>query len=251
MVPSEPPPDDPELEDLKERLVALVTEQVAWSRSNIDRIARFVSASAAQPDFEDLLRAAVVFMHATVEDLLRTVGQVTLPNAPEDVLNNIPLTGSKDSLRAEKFWLGGLAAFRGRTVDDVITDSVRTYLERLTFNTTTDVVAHLTACGFSREAMAIVTSSLPQLGELMTRRHQIVHRADVPAGASALQPIDAATVDRWLTNLFVFLGGVSGGHATLLLHGHAAVRRLLGDRKPGKDAETDNATNLPSTSRGE
>jgi len=69
MVPSEPPPDDPELEDLKERLVALVTEQVAWSRSNIDRIARFVSASAAQPDFEDLLRAAVVFMHATVEDL--------------------------------------------------------------------------------------------------------------------------------------------------------------------------------------
>jgi hypothetical protein len=174
---SEPPPEDPELEDLKERLVALIHDQVAWSKSNINRIARLVAAGAAQPDFEDLLRAAIVFMHATVEDLLRTVGQATLPDAPEDVLNNIPLVGSKDSLRGEKFWLGRLAAFRGRAVDDVIIDSVRTYLERLTFNTTTDVATYLTACGFSQEAMSVVTPSLPQLDELMTRRHQIVHRS--------------------------------------------------------------------------
>jgi hypothetical protein len=76
------------------------------------------------------------------------------------------------------------------------------------------------------------------------------HRADVPAGASVPQPIDAATVDKWLKNLFVFLGGVSSGHAMVLLHGHVALGRLrrdAPDRKPGKGA----TTNPQSTSEGE
>jgi hypothetical protein len=217
----EPPSDDPETnalrEDLQAQMVAIIRRQVASSKSNFDRIARLLEASAEQPDFEDRLRAAVVFMHATLEDLLRTIGQASLPNAPESVLNNIPLFGSKDSLRAEKFWLGRLAGFRGRLVDDVITESVRGYLERLTFNTTTDVSNHLVACGFEQETMELVTAKLPEIGELMKRRHQIVHRSDVPPGASSPQPIDVATVKRWLNNLFGFLGTVSGGHAFIQL----------------------------------
>ena len=39
----------------------------------------------------DLLPAAVVFIHASLEDFLRALAAISLPNADEDILNSIPL----------------------------------------------------------------------------------------------------------------------------------------------------------------
>lgn len=55
---------------------------------------------------DDILRAAVVFLHATLEDFLRYIGTKYIPSRGEDVLNEISLISSSDVLRSpEKFFL--------------------------------------------------------------------------------------------------------------------------------------------------
>ena len=46
----------------------------------------------------DILRSAVVFLHAALEDFLRGISIVYLPDSSPDALEKIPLLGS-DSLR--------------------------------------------------------------------------------------------------------------------------------------------------------
>jgi acid stress-induced BolA-like protein IbaG/YrbA len=84
--------------------------------------------------FTDLLRAAVVFLHATLEDLLRSTLEWKLPSAPGDLLKGIPLTGMTD----QKFTLSELAEYRGdatprRSVMDM-KERVKKILEQLELN---------------------------------------------------------------------------------------------------------------------
>src|SRR6266436_9838617 len=45
---------------------------------------------------DDILRAAVVFLHATLEDFLRYIGGKYIPSGREAVLDKISLVGSSD-----------------------------------------------------------------------------------------------------------------------------------------------------------
>jgi hypothetical protein len=90
---------------------------------------------------QDLLRAAVVLLHATVEEFLRYVGTLYLPHSPEEVLNSVSILGSEDPLRPEKFYLGRLVRHRGKTVEQLIEQSVAAHLERMTFSNTS-VLSH-------------------------------------------------------------------------------------------------------------
>jgi hypothetical protein len=147
---------------------------------------------------EDLLRAAVVFLHATLEDFLRYIGATYLPAGKEEVLNRIALVGAEDVLRPEKFFLGKLAEHRGKTVDQLITESVASSLERMSFSDTADVSRLLEGAGVDLE---VVREFYPTLTALMRRRHQIVHRGDLvdapKNGPRDANPIDAATVTEW------------------------------------------------------
>lgn len=58
----------------------------------------------------DVLRAAVVMLHASMEDLLRSIEYWKLPSANSAVLANIPLASKGP---ATKFNLGDLVAHRG------------------------------------------------------------------------------------------------------------------------------------------
>ena len=121
-----------EAEDQKERREQLrdivtkrVTEEIAPHMAlvleNIDRVMNLVgiylSESEAKPDthYEDILRSAVVLMHATLEDVLRTIGMGILPRADEKTLNDVPLKGVNPASRPEKFFLGRLREYRGKT----------------------------------------------------------------------------------------------------------------------------------------
>jgi RiboL-PSP-HEPN len=123
---------------------------------------------------EDILRASVVLIHATLEEFLRLLALKLLPNATEDVLNRIPLAGTRGR-RAEKFFLGRLTEFKGRMIDEVIAKSVIENYENSTFNDTTDITNLLTDCGLG---LSSVEGYLSDLDALMKRRHQIVHRVD-------------------------------------------------------------------------
>ena len=155
----------------------------------------------------DVLRAAVVFLHASLEDLLRSLAYWKLPHANSCVLSDIPLVSANP---AKKFTLGQLADHRGQTVEDVIGVSVKSYLERSNYNNTDDIATLLGNIGVQ---VANVNSYFSQLDDLMSRRHQIVHRADGDetggSGNHRVRSIGPTQLNSWVSTVKSF------GHAVL------------------------------------
>ena len=72
----------------------------------------------------DILRGAVVFLHASLEDLLRSILEWKLPStAKPEHLDDVPLDGE----RLRKYTLGDVARHPGTTVDDLIDRSVKAW----------------------------------------------------------------------------------------------------------------------------
>jgi hypothetical protein len=90
----------------------------------------------------DVLRSAVVLLHASLEDFLRSLARAYLPSAAPDVMSSIPLKGAGRG-RAERFSLDDLDQHRGKTVDDLIEESVEAFLERSNYNNATEIAALL------------------------------------------------------------------------------------------------------------
>lgn len=153
----------------------------------------------AEEKADDILRAAVVLIHAYLEDFLRTMAGRLLPSADENRLNDIALAGSGGSGRGEKFLLGQLAKHKGKTVDEVIHQSVSEHLERTNYGNTGEIALLLEKLGFK---VSDHNQDFPTIEKMIARRHQIVHRADrikTPHSESyALQPIDDWQVRKWL-----------------------------------------------------
>jgi hypothetical protein len=152
---------------------------------NLDRVNNLVRVYESHPDSKgkgrkdvqmtDVLRASVVLLHSTFEDMCRTIERELLPFASEEALNEIPLLGTSKHGRSEKFFLGKLASHRGKTVDEIIARSVEAHLDLVSYNSVDDFCAFLTRVGFSKGPFEPL---LPQLASLMKRRHHIVHQAD-------------------------------------------------------------------------
>lgn len=154
----------------------------------------------------DVLRAATVFLHASLEDLLRSLSCWKLPEAAKDTIDKIPLIGSQAN--PKKFLLGELAAHKGKTVEALIKESVDQYLERSNYNNVEEITVLLSSIGVEP---ANVNGEFATLEELMGRRHQIVHRADINTGGGQgnhrVRSISVAQVEKWLESVEIF--GVS------------------------------------------
>jgi hypothetical protein len=123
----------------------------------------------------DILRAATVFLHATLEEFLRGLILWKWPAGSGDVLDHVPLIGHAVAGRPEKFLLGSLTPHKARLVRDVIDECIREYSNTVSFNSTADVTHVLTSVGVDAKR---VEARFPDLAKLMERRHHIVHQAD-------------------------------------------------------------------------
>jgi len=144
----------------------------------------------------DILRSAVVLLHATLEDLLRSLAEWKLPSANADAFAEIPLIGLK---RGEKFGLQQLAAFRSRTVDEVFEKSVNAYLEKSNYSHPGDVTSILISIGVTLE---LDKEKRIELAVMMSRRHWIAHRLDRNpnrgSGHHSVKSLAGSTVVRWI-----------------------------------------------------
>ncbi len=198
----------PEEEANLNRVLNGIEIQMSRMGYNSARIARLIgiykrSSPAADGDASDILRAAIVLLHASLEDYLRAVAVAYLPFTSPEVLNDVPLAGQARE-RAEKFLLGSLAPFRGQTVDQIITLSISNYLERTTFNNCREIARLVESL---RVDLSRVQTFFPELDALMVRRHQIVHRADLldPAVREIrIDPITPEDVEKWAKNATEF-----------------------------------------------
>jgi len=145
----------------------------------------------------DVLRAATVLLHASIEDVLRSLAYWKLPSAAPQVLDMIPFAGGT----AMKITLGTLSSQRGKTVEDVIKESVDASLERSNYNNSVEVCSLLQSIGLNT---AVVQLYLSKIEEAMKRRHQIVHRADANPnpgrGNHRVASISPVTVNAWIAN---------------------------------------------------
>jgi hypothetical protein len=150
----------------------------------------------------DILRGSVVFLHASLEDLLRSVLGWKLPSAPSKQLEDVPLVGT---LPRTKYTLGDIAAHRGATVDELIGRSVAASLERSNFNDVAEVAHALARSGIPT---AVVDPYGSRLAAMMTRRHWIVHRADrnqaQGSGQFAAQSLAPDLVRTWIASVEAF-----------------------------------------------
>jgi len=120
----------------------------------------------------DVLRSAVVLLHAVLEESVRRVAMRLLPHVGDEALNGIPLSTTDRSLR---FGLAALAQYRGQSVDDVLKHAVEAHLLRQTFNSTIDLSGILLQCGVSVDRLRPI---YPAPQTVMERRHRIVHEGD-------------------------------------------------------------------------
>ncbi len=148
----------------------------------------------------DVLRSAVVLLHASLEDVLRSVAVWKLPSLGEVALNEVPLVGLGEAGRPEKFFLGKLAPHRTKTVQAVIDESVRASMNRMSFNSTTDVASLITRVGLEAQVFQV---HFPSLATMIERRHHIVHQADrndAPGlGQFRARSLSVETVQGWTT----------------------------------------------------
>jgi len=177
--------------------------------ANLARVESLVSSYESHPDARgrgrkdtavlDILRAAVVLLHASLEDLLRGIAEWKLPSASKEVLDEIPIVG-RDSA-TKKLTLGDFVVHRGKTVDTVFEESVESYLQRSNYNNTDDIAKVLGSVDID---VSKVNSRFSDLQVMMLRRHQIVHRADRKAkvsgsGDHAVSAINKHLVRSWAT----------------------------------------------------
>jgi hypothetical protein len=186
------------------------SELEARLQANIDRVRGLVllygraapGRGRSDVSSTDLLRAAVTFLHASCEDLIRGVTSWKLPRiANVDRLAELPLGGvaSDDRPGPIKFDLQLLAEHhRQRTVQDIIGISVEEALERSTFNNPPELHRALDRLDLAGPWLGPHKRSLVPL---MMRRHWIVHRLDrnrsSGRGQHVARSLARSTVERW------------------------------------------------------
>jgi|SRR6267154_2385079 len=152
----------------------------------------------------DVLRAATVFLHASLEEVARNIARWKYPGSGEPTLNEIPIVGSTG--RAERFLLGRLASHRGKTIQAVIDESVDEYLSTFTINSTTELSSFLSKVGVNPNT---VNGEFATLAELFARRHHIVHqvdRNDEPGqGHHEARGLNQGTVTGWIDSVDRFV----------------------------------------------
>lgn len=184
---------------------------------NFKRVTALVEHSRTQEGdlASDILRAAVVLLHATIEDFLRSLEGLLLPYCDADSLKDIPLDGlDEENEKNTKFHLGNLAAHRGKTVEDVIRSSVEKRLLLKSYNDTKQITNILRKLKIKIKKDRL-ESLLSPIGNLITRRHQIAHRADCEQN-DKLSPISPEQVEQWkdatLNFVIDVLGKISNFH---------------------------------------
>jgi RiboL-PSP-HEPN len=184
--------------------------------SNIDRVKNLVAvyrknrpAGKGRTSVEDtdVLRAAVVFLHSSIEEVVRNLIIWKLPVVgTEEALDKIPLLGLAPNARPEKFFLGKLARYKGRFVVNLIRESIEAYVDVLNVNNVRDLNEYLTMISVDASSLR---HHFSELEKVFRRRHQIVHQADrnseTGSGQHLAESLSIATVEGWVSSVQTFV----------------------------------------------
>lgn len=144
----------------------------------------------------DILRAEIVLLHSSFEEYFRSVLIEWLPiKASDETLKEIPIS-LKAGKKAEKLFLNDLAHYRGRTIDEIIQESVLETMQLKSFNNEGEIRSWCSKIGISLEKF----DGMREIDAAVHRRHKIVHEADTyrSANSQRLQSINPGNITPWI-----------------------------------------------------
>ena len=165
---------------------------------NLHEFLTRLAKEMSEYDASDVLRSAVVLLHASLEDLLRSIASAHLPRTDNEFIQKMPLAGLP---RSSKYTLGDLVQHRGKSVDQVLDESIDQWLDKHSFNHAADIRGMLTELGMPVDYFAVTYEKLDRMIE---RRHLIVHRAD-RTGDGSVAAITPDDVTSWVDNVEEFM----------------------------------------------
>jgi hypothetical protein len=187
---------------LKAQMDAIAEEEIQSLRHITDTLSRNLSRSLQLlhksiklekeiPDemefveyMYDVARATIVFVHSSFETTLRAIVAIKLHEGAE--LKNISFPERKEKLSLEE-----LSKYRGRTVDDIINESIDVYLRSLSFNSAHDLAKIFSWLEIPQDTFRKHYSNLDRM---IKRRHQIVHEADNKRNSTQFE-LEAVSID--------------------------------------------------------
>jgi hypothetical protein len=150
----------------------------------------------------DVVRSAVVFLHASLEDLLRSCEEVRLDQAPVTAFEGMRWMLPSGEEGKTQLTLSQLAQYRGVKVEDVLRRAFERHHERSNYNNEKDVVGALERMGIAGEPFKVHYS---RLNAMMARRHLIAHRADAnPRFPNLTNPIGVKLAESWRATIESF-----------------------------------------------
>ncbi len=139
---------------------------------------------------EDILRAAIVLLHASLEELLRSIYKYKYSCITEDQWKNICLLGLNKTGQT-KITLADIIKYKEKTVESLLKESIDDYLSRKTYNNIQDIVEFCKELGINS---TLIDGNKTLLIEMIERRHKIAHNADREISRDATTP-DLLTIE--------------------------------------------------------
>ena len=154
----------------------------------------------------DILRAAVVFLHGSIEEIVRNLFVDRLHRGKTEMLNELGYSAYGPANRSKGVLLGDLLKNHGgRFVDNVIFDAINAHVDILNINNADQLVAQLRKVDINA---APVAPYLENLDKIMRRRHQIVHQMDredsLDPDTRPIAEISASYVKEWFDTTIEF-----------------------------------------------
>lgn len=161
--------------------------------NNSPRKATATEEELPPPDAVDVLRSAVILLHATLEDFLRSLLIANVPRTNNEIFRKISLAGT--SRGSTSFKIKDLVQHKGKTIDEVLDESIEESLYQQSFSGAGQVKDALKGLGMPIDKIDV---DFAEMEKMIQRRHDIVHIADHRRdGSNDLQPLTPSEVTEW------------------------------------------------------
>jgi RiboL-PSP-HEPN len=169
-----------------------------------NQLIKINAKTASKPTVQDtdLLRAAVVFSHAALEEAMRGAALIRLLKLEfVDSIAELPLLDSDNTKPTDKIKFVDLYRHKEKTIEFFLQESLKlSILRNSTFNNTTDICNHFVRLKLNGKPN---DATLALLATFFERRHLIVHHSDRRAvegkGSFIAKTIKENHVNDWLT----------------------------------------------------
>lgn len=144
----------------------------------------------------DILRAEVALLNSSFEEYFRSVLIEWLPiKASDETLKEFPIS-LKAGKKAEKLFLNDLAHCRGKTIDEIIQESVLETMQLKSFNNEGEIRSWCSKIGITLEKF----NGMREIDAAVHRRHKNVHEADTNRSGNSLrlQSISPGNITPWI-----------------------------------------------------